>query len=291
MPEIAMPEGVDILLRSLALFLLIFLLIRLMGKKHPAKMSPFSFVVYSVIAVITALTALKVIENLVLGLIALAVWGLLPVALDYLAARSKTLHDMLHGKATVLIKQGKINEDNLKQVRLTAEELLQSLRLRDAFSVADVEFAVLETTGDLNVLLKSDRKPITPKQLEWQVLPQAEPQTVILDGNIINEGLTAMGLNHRWLEEELEKAGVALENVFVGQVDSSGEMYLDLFDDAVELPQPKVRELLYAGLEKAQADLTKFSLEVEGEEAKNMYADQAGKVRELLQRLRPYLLR
>lgn len=286
-----MPESLEILLRSLALFLLVFLVVRLMGKKHPAKMTPFTFVVYSVVAVIAALTALKVIENFILGLLALAVWTLIPLALDYLAARSKVVHDLLHGKETVLIKQGKIMEDNLKQARLTAEELLRDLRVKDVFNVADVEFAVLEATGDVNVLLKSDKKPITPHHMEWKVLPQTEPQTVIMDGNIINEGLTNMGLNHRWLEEELEKAEVALENVFVGQVDSSGEMYLDLFDDAVQLPQPKVRELLYGGLEKAQADLTKYALEVEGEEVKNMYAGNAEKLNQLLQKLRPFLLR
>ncbi len=286
-----MPEWVEILLRSLALFLLAFLLVRALGKKHPAKMSPFTFVVYSAIAVTAALTALKVIENFIFGLVSLAVWALTPLALDYLAARSKMVHDLLHGKETVLIKQGKIMEENLKQARLTAEELLRDLRAKDVFNAADVEFAVLETTGDVNVLLKSDKKPITPHQMEWKVLPQTEPQTVIMDGNIINEGLTNMGLNQGWLAVELEKAGVALENVFVGQVDSQGELYLDLFDDAVQLPQPKVRELLYAGLEKAQADLVNFAAQVEGEEAKNMYAGNAGKLEQLLARLRPYLLR
>ena len=286
-----MLEWIEILLRSLALFLLVFLLVRLMGKKHPAKMSPFAFVVYAAVAVIAALTALKIVENFILGLVALAVWALVPLALDFLAARSKTLHDLLHGRETVIIQQGKIMEESLKQVRLTADELLRDLRAKDVFSVADVEFAVLETTGDLNVLLKSGKKPITPHDIEWKVLPQAEPLTVIMDGNIINEGLTNMGLNQGWLAVELDKAGVALENVFLGQVNSSGEMYLDLFDDALQLPRPKVREMLYAGLEKAQADVTKYSLEAEGEEAQQMYGDSARRLKELLGRLRPYLLR
>ncbi len=286
-----MPAWVDILLRSLGLFLAVFILVRLMGKKHPAKMTPFTFIIYTVVAVTAALTALRVIENFIFGLLGLAVWTLLPVGIDFLAARSKTVHDLVHGRETVLIKQGKIMEENLQQVRLTAEELLRDLRLKDVFNVADVEFAVLEVTGDLNVLLKADKKPITPHDVEWKVRPQSEPQTVILDGNIINEGLTNMGLNHRWLAEQLESTGVALENVFLGQVDSSGEMYLDLFDDAVQLPQPKVRELLYAGLEKSQADLMKFAAEVEGEDTKNMYAANAEKLKNIMDKLRPYLLR
>jgi hypothetical protein len=84
---------------------------------------------------------------------------------------------------------------------------------------------------------------------------------------------------------------VALKNVFVAQVNSVGELYLDLFDDAVQMPQPKVRELLYAGLEKAQADLVKYSLEVEDEDAKNMYAANADRLKALLTKLEPFLLR
>ncbi len=286
-----MPQALEILLRSLGLFLIVFLLIRVMGKRHPAKMAPFTFIVYAVVAVITALTALNIIDNFVFGVLALAVWTLVPVGVDYLASRSKTVHDLVHGKETILIKQGKIMEENLRQVRFTAEELLKGLRQKDVFNVADVEFAVLETTGDLNVLLKSDKKPVTPHDLAWKVLPQGESQTVVLDGNIIHEGLTNMGLNQRWLNEQLESAGVALENVFVAQVNSVGELYLDLFDDAVQMPQPKVRELLYAGLEKAQADLVKYALEVEDEDAKNMYAANADRLKVLLTKLEPFLLR
>lgn len=286
-----MPQALEILLRSLGLFLAVFVLIRIMGKRHPAKLTPFTFVVYAVVAVITALTALNVIENFIFGVIALGVWTLIPVGIDYLASRSKTVHDLVHGKETILIKQGKIMEENLLQVRLTAEELLRGLRQKDVFNVADVEFAVLETTGDVNVLVKSDKKPVTPHDLAWKVLPRGVGQTVVLDGNIINEGLTNMGLNQRWLGEQLEKTGVALENVFVAQVDSQGELYLDLFDDAVQIPQPKVRELLYAGLEKAQADLVKYALAVENEDAKHMYAANADKLKALLTKLEPFLLR
>ncbi len=285
-----MPEALDILLRSISLFLLVFLGVRLMGKKHPAKIMPFGFVNYAVIAVITALIILRII-NMLLGVVALAVWILFPVILEHLALRSKTVHDLLHGRETVLIKQGKIMEENLKQVRLSGEELLRDLRLKNVFNAADVEFAVLETTGDLNVLLKSDKKPVTPKDLEWKVNPQTEPQAVILDGNILNEPLTEMGLNQNWLHTQLVAMGISLDNIFIGQVDSNGELYVDLFDDSTQMPQAKVRDLLYANLEKGQADLMAFALETQNEAAKNMYAGNAEKLKILLNRLRPYLLR
>jgi hypothetical protein len=89
----------------------------------------------------------------------------------------------------------------------------------------------------------------------------------------------------------LENMGVSLDNVFIGQVDSSGDLYIDLFDDAVELPQPKVKEMLYANLEKTQASLMTFALETKDENAKVMYSKNAEKLKQLMTKLEPYLLR
>ncbi len=182
-------------------------------------------------------------------------------------------------------------EENLKQVRLSGEDLLKELRLKNAFSLADVEFAVLETTGDINVLLKSDKKPVTAYDLGYKVNPQAEPQTVILDGNVLNEPLSKMALNSSWLKTQLESSGVAIDNVFIGQVNSSGELYLDLFDDSIQMPQGKVKELIYANLEKSQADLTVFSREVEDTDAKEMYSRNTERLEKLMRKLKPHLLR
>ncbi|MDW7650286.1 MAG: DUF421 domain-containing protein [Bacillota bacterium] len=286
-----MPEWLNFLLRSLGLFLLTFFFIRILGKKHPAKMTPFAFVNYSVIAVLSALIIMQIPQNAAFGLVALAVWLLTPLLIEYLAMRSKAVHDIINGKETILIKQGKVMEENLKQVRLTGEELLKDLRTKNIFSVADVEFAVLETSGDVNVLPKSDKKPITPYDLEWKVMPQSEPQTIILDGNVLHDPLTELGLTRSWLQTQLESTGVSLDNVFLGQVNSAGELYLDVFDDSMQLSNPSVREMLFANLQKAEADLTKYALETEDESTKKMFSDNSNRVKEMTEKLRPYLLR
>jgi len=286
-----MPELIEILIRSVGLFLLVIILVRLMGKRNASRMIPYRFVTYVAIGVIAALTAANVIPNILSGLIALGVFALLPIALDYLSLRSKMVHDLVHGKEAVLIKQGQIMEENLRQVRLTGEELLSELRNKDAFSVADVEFAVMESTGDINVMKKSHKRTVTSYDLGKKVSPKAEPQTVVLDGNILNDSLTAIGLNQGWLNEQLESAGVSLDNVFLGQVDSSGELYLDLFDDSIQVPQPKVREELYASLEKIQAELMMYSEGTKDQEAKSMYAENADRLKYLLEKIEPYLLR
>ncbi|MEL7633235.1 MULTISPECIES: DUF421 domain-containing protein [Sporomusa] len=285
-----MQAWLQILLSSVSLFFLLLLLTRVMGKRNLARITPFRFVCYIAAAVIAAAISLQLTRPAV-GLVALSVWVLLPIALDYLSLKSKWVHDMVNGKETVLVKHGKIMEENLLQTRLTGEELLRELRSKNAFNLADVEFAVMEDTGDISVFMKSDKKPVAAHDLGIKTAPLAEPQTVILDGNILPEPLASLGFNTEWLGIQLETIGVSLDNVFVGQVDSSGDLYLDLFDDSVQLPQPKIKEMLYANFEKVQADLTTFSLETQNEAAKQMYAEHAKQISRLMAKLKPYLLR
>lgn len=261
-----------------------------MGKRSLSRITPFNFVTYLIIAVIVSLISVNIITNLAFGFIALGVWILFPIALDYLSLKSKWIHDWVNGKETILIKQGKIMEENLYQTRLTGEELLRNLRAKNIFNLADVEFAILEPTGDIDLLLKSDKKPITPHDIGRKVAPQSEPQTVILDGNVLYESLAALGLNQQWLKMQLETIGVSLDNVFIGQADSSGDLYLDLFDDSIQIPQPKVKEMLYANLEKSEADLMTYALETKDENAKNMYSKNADKLKQMMKKLEPYLL-
>lgn len=280
-----------ILFNSIILFLLAIIISKYLKRKTLAKATPFDFISYAVIAIIISLISLNMISNIYFGLTALAIWVLMPILLDYSTMKSKWIYNVVHGKERVLIKNGKVMEDNLSKERITGQEFLQEMRSKKAFNLADVEFAVMETTGDINVILKSDKKPVTASDLGEKVGQKLEPQTVILDGNILNEGLTNSGLNRTWLTTQLEIKGVSLENVFLGQVDSSGDLYVDLFDDMIQVPKTEIKDMLYASIEKCQADLTSFSLDSDNEEAKNMYSQDADKLKKVMQKLEPYLLR
>jgi uncharacterized membrane protein YcaP (DUF421 family) len=283
-------NAITILLRAIVLFFLTLFLVRVLGNINPLKASAFKFVTYVVIAIIAALISTGIITNLLFGIIALIAWTALAIAIDYLSIKSKVFHDLINGKETILIKDGKVMEENLLKERLTAEELLRELRLKNVFNLADVEFAVMESTGDINVLLRAEKKPVTAHDLQKKVNPSSEPQIVILDGTIMDGGLTSRGLNRQWLNAELEKMEVTLDSVFIGQIDSSGDLYIDLFDDTVKVTVPKVKELIYANLQKSQADLISFSLETDNVKAKAMFEKDANKLNEIIKRLEPYLL-
>ena len=286
-----MNTWLTLLFNSIILFFLTLVIAKYMKKKSLSNATAFDLISYVAIGIIVALISLGEVSNFYFGLTTLAVWALMPIILDFASMKSKWIYNVINGKERVLVKNGKIMEDNLSKARITGQEFLHELRSKKAFNLADVEFAVMETTGDINVSLKADKKPVTSYDLGKQVAPKTESQTVILDGNILNEGLTNSGLNQNWLRTELENKGVALENVFVGQVDSSGDLYVDLFDDMIQVPKTQVKEMLYASLEKSQADLMSFSLECDNNEAKDMYLKDSEKLKKVLEKLEPYLLR
>lgn len=286
-----MDSWLIILFNSIVLFFLTIVITKYMKKKNLSRATPFDFISYTVIAIIITLISLNILNNTYFGLIALAVWALMPLILDYVSMRSKWIYNLIHSKERVLVKNGKIMEDNLSKERITGQEFLQEMRSKKAFNLADVEFAILETNGDINVSLKADKKPVTPYDLGKQVGSKTEPQVVILDGNILNQGLTNAGLDRGWLTTQLEIKGVSLENVFLGQVDSSGDLYVDLFDDMIQVPKTQVKEMLYSSIQKSQADLMSFSLDCDNEDAKAMYLQNAEKLEKIIKKLEPYLLR
>jgi uncharacterized membrane protein YcaP (DUF421 family) len=230
-----MNQWMGIVLRSVTTLLLLFIIMRMYGRKTLAKITPFTMVYFIVIGVIAAAISLRLIRNITLGFLAIAVWFFVPFILEYGALKSKKFHDFVYGKELVLIRHGKVMEENLIQARLTPDDLLKGLRTKNILSVADVEFAVMELDGEINIFEKSDRKPLTAKDMNIEVPRKSEPQTVILDGNVIDESLSNSGLNRQWLNQQLESRGVSLENVFIGQVDSAGDLTLDLFDDTIKI--------------------------------------------------------
>lgn len=286
-----MPLWIQIVLRSIAALAVLFLMARLLGKKQLSQLNFFHYITGITIGNIAGFISLEIESHFMLGLCAILVWTLIPIGLEWLSLKSKRVRNWFEGKATVLVKDGKVMEDNLKKAMFTSDELLEELRKKNAFRLADVEFAVLETDGGVSVLLKKENQPLTPASLGVKVPNEQEPQTVIIDGEIMEEPLATMGLSRGWLTAELEKIGVTRENVYLAQVDSYGELTVDLYDDQVKTPMPSQRELLWATLRKCEADLELFALATENRKSKRVYASCVRLMKSVVGQVEPYLKR
>lgn len=284
-----MPSWLEVALRTLFAVVVLFLLTKLLGKRQISQLSLFEYITGITLGSLAGYVSLDLEAEWYLGLVSLSVWVLVSYGTEFLQIKSKKARDLIDGKATVLIKDGKILENNLKKERLTSDELLEQLRKKNIFKAADVEFAIIEPSGEINVLLQKEHQPLTPAHLGIKVSQEHEPQAVIMDGKMMMEPLGSMGLTQEWVHKELKKLGVSLEDVFMGQVDSNRQLFVDLFDDQVKLPKNPKKASLLTQLKKCEADLEIVGLSAANEESKQMYKEVSNELQKVIANVRSLL--
>lgn len=285
-----MSDTMLILIRSIISFGVLLLLTRLMGKKQISQMTFFDYVVGITIGSIAA--SMSVDQNIMLanGLIGLAIWGLIPILISIISLKSNFFRMLTDGSPTVLVENGKILEKNLSKEGLAIDQLMLLLRQKNAFKLSDVEFAVLENDGQLSVMKKTSAEPITPATMGMVVESETEPRLVIADGTVMELTLKDMGYTKEWLLGEITKQGAkCFSDVFVGQLEANGKVYIDLYHDQGKVNQPKQKPMAKANLEKIHADLMTYSLETADPQAKKMYEQEAKRIEEVLKGLDPFL--
>lgn len=284
-----MPGWVEIIIRSLSLLIVLFFITKILGKKQMSQLDIFQYITGIVIGSIVATHVTDLTTQFGYAFIALFVWLIVPLGVEYLSLKSKRFRNFTQSKGTVFIQDGKIMEENLKKERFTTDDLLEELRNNNMYKAADVEFAVLEPTGKVNVMPKKENQPLTAKDIGLKMAPVKEPQTVIMDGHALLEPLSNASLNTNWLETELDKMNISIENVFLGQVDSDGQLTVDLYDDKIAVPSPSEKPLLLATIKKCQADLELFALATESQESKTLYEKNSLRLKEAIDIISPYL--
>src|SRR5699024_9586557 len=284
-----MPDWGFVILKSFILITTLFFITKWPGYRQLPQLTKSQFISGVVLGGIVAIHTSTMTYTFTFGIIAMAIWFIIPLVVDYISLKSKVFRDYVQCKSTILIQNGKIMEDNLKKEGFNADYLLENLRYKDIFNASDVEFALLEPSGTVNVLPKKDSLPPTAKDLNLKLAPSKESQTVIIDGKVMLESLANLSLNPTWLETELEKMNVSIENVFLGQVDSDGQLTVDLYDDKLTVPSPTQKPMLLANMKKCQADLELFALSTKNETSKQMYDKNSEKLQGAIDRIKPYL--
>lgn len=285
-----MPELVLILIRSIVAFLLLLILTRIMGKKQISQLTFFDYCVGITIGSIAATMSVDQNVKAANGVLSLLIWGLFPIILAYASLKSMWFTKIVDGKATIMVQNGEILEKNLKKNLFTMDELMLSLREKGIFKISDVEMAVLETNGQLSVMLKTDKQPVTPHTLGIPIEQEHGPTVLIMDGQLLEKGLKERGYSKEWLLGEVQKQGANdFKEVFFAQIDSRGNVYVDLYEGKEKRHIVDERPLQGAILKKIQADLESFSLQTDNPEAKKLYAEQAANLQKTIDSILPYL--
>ncbi|TKI56398.1 DUF421 domain-containing protein [Brevibacillus antibioticus] len=231
-----------VLLRTLFSYFFLLILVRLMGKRELGKLSVFDVVISIMLAEMAALAIEDVDKPALRFYLPMLLIALLEVAFAYLSLKSKKFRDTVDGSADLIIENGQIREQAMRRNRLNMDDLMVHLRQKDVKSIADVEFALLEPTGQMSVFLKEQKDKVTREDLALMQKPQVGPVSykglpipLILDGKVRTEALNKIGQNQLWLKREIRKYGIKdIREVSFCSIDERGIMYLDKKDKPLQ---------------------------------------------------------
>jgi uncharacterized membrane protein YcaP (DUF421 family) len=142
------------------------------------------------------------------------------------------LRKIVEGIPEIVIQNGKVQIDVLRKNKVSFEDLMSMLRVKGAFRVDDVEFAVFEPNGKLSVLLKSQKQPLTPEDMNISTQYEGIPTNLVVDGKLDMDALRSVNLTKAWLEYQLKKKKIMnIEDIFIAQLDTQGNLFIDMKDE------------------------------------------------------------
>jgi uncharacterized membrane protein YcaP (DUF421 family) len=222
-----------IFLRTVLIYFVVFLMLRLMGKREIGKLSLFDLVISIMIAEIAVFVLEDVEKPVMDGIIPMATLVLIQIIIAYVTLKNRNLRILFDGKPSVIIKQGLIDREEMKKHRYNLDDLMQQLRQNKIMNVADVEFAVLEPSGKLSVVEKSLKAKeaetaIDEQGLKGTIRYEGLPLPLIMDGKVQDDNLEKIGKTRFWLKNQLQFKGARdFKEVFYCSIDHRGRMFLD----------------------------------------------------------------
>ena len=207
------------IIRTVILYVFVTLGIRLMGKRQIGEMQPNELVVTLLISEIAAIPLQDTSQPIIDGVVAIFMLVILEIIISVISMKSMFMRKIMNGKSAVIIKNGVIDQNVMRRVRMTVLDLVELLRGQNVFDISTVAFAVLEVNGNLSVLLKSPEQPATAGDLNIEKDNAVLPLPVISDGKIIKESLGALEIDENDVTETVKANNTEVKKVFLMTMD------------------------------------------------------------------------
>lgn len=218
-----------VMFRTIILYFIVVFTMRIMGKRQIGEMQPFELVIAIMISELASLPMQDTRIPLAHGVIPIITLLLLQAIISVAELKSETARTLFSGKPSIIIKDGKIDIKQLKYDRFNINDLFEELRLQGYYNIEDIEYAILETSGQLSVIPKTELEPATKKDLNIKSSQDKLPVTLILDGKINHHNLKLIEKNNSWLQSQLKKNNIpSVDRVFIALLDSKGKFFYQL---------------------------------------------------------------
>ena len=216
---------INIFIRVLILYILVLVTMRLMGKRELRANATFELVVAIMIADLASVPMSDTGIPITNGIIPILALLLIQLIISIINLKSIRGRKIICGMPAILIYRGKIDEKMMKKEKFTINELQERLRQNNVFNIGDVEYAILETSGQLTVIQKPEKRNTIPE--DFGITPEYEgiPYDLVIDGKIMHENLKAIGRDYKWLLKQVEKFKIKPEEALVVTFDGKGQIF------------------------------------------------------------------
>lgn len=220
--------------RAIILYLIVLIVMRLMGKREIGQLQPFELAISIMIADLASIPMTEIGIPIFNGIIPILGLLVMHLIISVINIKSLKAREIICGKPSILIYRGKINEKALRKERFTINELEERLRGNNVVNLGDVEYAILETSGQVTVIQKPEKRNTIPE--DFNITPEYEgiPYDLVIDGRIMSKNLKAIGKNYAWLKKQVEKFNINPEEALVVTLDGKGQIFCQKKEDKGE---------------------------------------------------------
>lgn len=211
--------------RSIVLYIVVLVVMRLMGKREIGQLQPFELAISIMIADLASIPMTELgipISNGIIPILGLLAMHLI---ISLLNMKSIKFRQLICGKPSILMFRGKIDEDVLRKERFTINELEERMRGNNIYSLGDVEYAILETSGQVTIIPKPAKRNTIPEDFNIEPEYEGIPYDLVIDGVIMEENLRKIGKDYNWLKKEVKKFKITPEEALIVTVDGKYQIF------------------------------------------------------------------
>lgn len=220
--------------RSIVLYIIVLIVMRLMGKREIGQLQPFELAIAIMIADLASIPMTDIgipISNGIIPICGLLVMHLLISSINI---KSRKMRELICGKPTILMYQGRIDEQKLKKERFTINELQEKLRSSNVMDFGDVEYAILETSGDITVIQKPNKRNLIPEDLGLMPDYEGISYNLVVDGKVISENLKMIDKDYEWLKKQVQKFNIKPEEALIVSINGRGNIFCQKKEQGIE---------------------------------------------------------
>ena len=211
--------------RSIILYVIVLVVMRLMGKREIGQLQPFELAIAIMIADLASVPMSEVGIPIINGIIPILSLLVMHLIISFINLKSIKMRQLICGKPSILIYRGKINEKVLIKERFTINELQERLRANNINNLADVEYAILETSGQVSIIQKPNKRTTIPE--DFNIMPEYEgiSYDLVVDGKIMNDNLKILNKTYGWLKKEVNKFNIEPDEALLVTVNAKGDIF------------------------------------------------------------------